>query len=78
MWYGPPHNVDTGNQGYPLAIARLDSKWLDAPIRCSNNFNRPSYTHLKACFVKVVGIFVPDTILGFDVAYKVEPGTDYS
>lgn len=75
-WERPPSSVDARDQRHPLAIARLDSKWLNAPLGRSDNFHRPSNTHLKACLVEVVGIFVQNTVLSFDVAHKVELGAD--
>ena len=57
-WYRPSYSVDAGNQGYLLAIARLDSKWLYAPLRRGDDFDGPSDADLEACLVEVVGVFV--------------------
>jgi hypothetical protein len=76
-WNRPPHRVDASNKRYPLTVARLNSKRLSTPLRRCHHLNRPSNAYLKASLVEVVGVFVLNTVLGFNIAYKVKLGTNY-
>jgi hypothetical protein len=72
----PASSIDSSDQGNPLTITSLPSNWIETDICCSYHLDRPCYTNLEPSLVKVVGIFIKDTVLGFHIGDQGEPGLD--
>ena len=65
-------STNSSNQGNLLIITRLASNRIKTNLYYSNYFNRPPYAYLEACLVKVIGIFIKDTILSFYASYQLK------
>ena len=68
-----PKHINCVNNYSPLIIAQLNSLLFPTPFRACNNQLKGYYTHYKACFIKVVGICVLDTVLFFYKINKLKP-----
>jgi hypothetical protein len=71
-------SIDSSNQSYPLTITSLTSNRIKTDLCCSYHLNRPPYTNLEPSLVKVVGIFIQDTVLSFHISNQGELGLNDS
>jgi hypothetical protein len=53
----------------PARLADPTYSELVPSDKSSYYLNRPPYTYLEACLIKVIGIFIKDTILSFNTSY---------
>ena len=68
-WDSPPHRVDAFNDTSPLSVTLLHCLWSPATLRACDDSSCRYDAHHKARLVKVVGVFIQDTILGFGILY---------
>ena len=71
-WNCLPYRVDALDSCNPLAVALLHCLWSSSMLREYNNYSSCYHTYYKACFVKVVGVFIKNTMLSLHVLYKPE------
>jgi len=72
-WDSPALSVSPLGNRSPLTITRLDFFSFPIAIGSSNNHTSGDHTHHKPGLVKVIYIFVKDTVFGFSVMYKCKP-----
>jgi hypothetical protein len=65
----PANSIDSSDQGNPLTITSLAADRFKSDLWSSYHLDKPPYTNLEPCLVKVVGIFIKDPILGFHIGY---------
>ncbi len=66
------YRVNTSNQRYLLIITRLNTKQLKTSLRGCYYLNKLSNVYLEASLVKVINIFVQNSILSLNVMYKIK------
>ena len=60
-----------------LTITQLNKIQPSAFFYASNNFYRPNYTYLEASFIKVIDVFIINTILSLLLINKSKLPTNY-
>jgi hypothetical protein len=76
-WDSPPYRVNAFNNTSPLLVALLHCLWSPATLRACDDSSCRYNAYYKARLVKVVGVFIQDTILSFSILYQAEPALDY-
>jgi hypothetical protein len=76
-WDSLPYRVNAFNDTGLLSVALLHCLWSPATLRACDDSSCQYNAHHKARLVKVVGVFIQDTILSFSILYQAEPALDY-